>query len=196
MALANQYSTAVGYICYTGAVSKYFDKFIAIALHNAHTTTTTWSDALSKVNTYASTNAITVGSTTYNSNALGTTSACDQVANNSGTSSKTRSGNLVKGWRLPSVTDWRYILEGFGGPSASSPAGVGAGNTQPYGNGETLQNAINSACGNTELKNNDEYWMSSELSSNTTSAWYYGFAGWFGAPEKSYNINVRAVFAY
>jgi hypothetical protein len=198
MALAQQFSgsAAVGYICYAGAVDKYFDKFIAIALHNAHTTYTTWSDALSKVNTYASTNAITVGSTTYNTNAPGTSTYYDQVTDGTGTSSASRTGSIVKGWRLPSVTDWRYIFAGLGGLSATSPAGVGAGGSYPYGTGSTLLSAINTACDNTELQSS-YYWSSSELSSDSDYAWLYSFnSSYFYNHYKTDNSYVRAVFAY
>lgn len=196
MALANQFSTAVGYICYAGTVTNYFDKFIAIALTDAHTTYTTWSDALSKVNTFASNNSITVGSTPYNTNAPGTSSAYDAVASSTSTSSKTRSSSVVKGWRLPSVTDWRYIFHGLGNgtPSATSPAGVSDGGS--YGTGSTLRSAINTACGNTALQSSD-YWSSSELSSNTDGAWYYNFYGsYFYYNSKTGSNYVRAVFAY
>lgn len=194
MALANQYSTAVGYICYAGSVDKYFSKFIAIALNDAHTTYTTYSDAQSKVGTYASTNAVTVGSTTYNTNSGSSGSSCyDVVTNSTSTASNTRTGSAAKGWRIPTVTDWRYIFAGIGGPSATSPVGVGSGTA--YGNGSTLRSSINTACGNTALQ--PYYWSSSELSGSTGNAWYYGFNySYFYITSKS-NINyVRAVFAY
>ena len=197
LALANEHSTAVGYICYVGSVDKYFTKFIAIALTDAHTTYTTWSDALSKVNTYASSHSITVGSTTYNTNAAGTSIYYDVVTNSTSTNSQTRSGSVVKGWRLPSVTDWRYIFHGLGNgsPSATSPVGVGAGTT--YGSGSTLRSAINTACGNTALQSY-YYWSSSEYASGSSYAWLYNFSSsHFYNFNKTYNsFYVRAVFAY
>ena len=196
LALANQHSTAVGYICYAGSVDKYFTKFIAIALTDAHTTYTTWSDALSKVNTYANSNSITVGSTTYNTNAAGTSTYYDVVTNSTSTNSQTRSSSVVKGWRLPSVTDWRYIFQGVGNgtPSATSPVGVGSGTT--YGNGSTLLSAINTACGNTALQSG-HYWSSSENASNSSNAWNYNFNNsYFNNNNKTNNNYVRAVFAF
>ena len=195
-ALANSFSTAVGYICYTGAVDKYFTKFIAIALEDAHTTTTSWSDALSKVNTYASSHAITVGSTTYNSNAAGTSAAYDAVASNTSTASNSRTGAVVKGWRLPSVTDWRYIFQGInnGTPSATIPVGVSTGTA--YSTGSTLRSAINTACGNTALQSYI-YWSSSERSDNTLFAWAYYFSNsCFGLNGKANSNYVRAAFAF
>ncbi len=200
MDLANQYSTAVGYICYAGSVDKYFSKFIAIALNDAHTTYTTYSDAQSKVGTYASNNAVTVGSTTYNTNSGSSGSSCyDVVTNSTSTASNTRTGSAVKGWRIPTVTDWRYIFHGLGNgtPSATSPVGVGAGNTY-YLNGGTLRFAINSACGYT--LQSDFYWSSSEFSGGTDDAWRYNFYAIYGsgfdASGKTDVYNVRAVFAY
>jgi len=195
MDLANQYSTAVGYICYAGSVDKYFTKFIAIALNDAHTTYTTYSDAQSKVGTYASNNAVTVGSTTYNTNSGSSGSSCyDVVTNSTSTASNTRTGSAVKGWRIPTVTDWRYIFAGIGGPSATSPVGVGSGTA--YGNGSTLRSSINTACGNSALQSGS-YWSSSELSGDTDGAWGYSFnRSYFNYYNKTYNYYVRAVFAY
>ena len=191
MALVNQYSTAVGYICYTGAVEKYFNKFVAIALHDAHTSTTTWSDAQTYVNTYASNHPVTVGSTTYNTMNMQSTGH-DGFAN--GSNSQARTGELKQGWRLPSVTDWRYIFQGLGGPSATSPAGVSAGSSNPYGTGSTLLSAINTACGNTELQSSC-YWSSS--GNNSAYAWVYNFySSYFDGSNMTDNRYVRAVFAY
>ena len=197
LSLANQYSTGVGYICYAGSVDKYFTKFIAIALTDAHTTYTTYSDAQSKVGTYASNNAVTVGSTTYNTNSGSSGSNCyDVVTNSTSTASNTRTGSAVKGWRIPTVTDWRYIFAGISGPSATSPVGVGAGSSYTYGNGSTLRSSINTACGNSALQSSS-YWSSSELSGDTNSAWGYRFGySYFSAYDKTNSNFVRAVFAY
>lgn len=199
MALANQYSTAVGCICYAGSVDKYFSKFIAIALNDALTTSTTYSDAQSEVGTYASNNAVTVGSITYNTNSGSSGSSCyDVVTNSTSTASNTRSGSAAKGWRIPTVTDWRYIFHGLGSgtPSATSPVGVGAESS--YGNGNKLRYSINSVCGNTALRSS-AYWSSSESSSSSDEAWRYNFGAYcFTVSDKalSFNTYVRAVFAY
>ena len=191
--IANQLSTAVGYICYTGSVDKYFTKFIAIALTNAHTYAK-WYDAFSVVNTFASSNAVTVGTTTYNTNALG--NYWDLVSNDTTNPSNSKGGSLIKGWRLPFVTDWRYIFEGLGNgtPSATSPVGVDE--QTAYGDGSTLRSAINTACGNTELQTY-RFWSSSQLASDSRDAWYYHFnISNFRTESKAGQLSVRAVFAY
>jgi hypothetical protein len=195
LALANTHSTAVGYICYAGSVNKYFSKFIAIALEDAHTTYTTYSDAQSKVGTYASNHPVTYGGMTYNTNSGSTGSNCyDVVTNSTTTASNTRTGSAVKGWRIPTVTDWRYIFQGLGGPSATNPVGVGAGTG--YGTGSTLRSVINTACGNNQLQSG-KYWSSSELSGDTSIAWDYDFNNsYFFNFYKTNSNYVRAVFAY
>ncbi|WP_177172058.1 fimbrillin family protein [Prevotella sp. khp7] len=186
---------AVGFICYTGAVSNYFSKFFALALHDAYADRRSWADANTAVNTFAASNIVTVGSTQYKTNAVGST-YYDRVANGTGTNSKTRTSAALKGWRIPSVTDWRYIFQGLGGPSATSPVGVGSGNTYPYGNKDELYAAINKACLNSEL-HQDDYWSSSELTTNSGIAWYYLFhGGYFYNYNKTYTRYVRAGFAW
>ena len=186
---------AVGFICYTGAVSNYFSKFFALALHDAYADRRSWADANTAVNTFAASNIVTVGSTQYKTNAVGST-YYDRVANGTGTNSKTRTSAALKGWRIPSVTDWRYIFQGLGGPSATSPVGIGSGNTYPYGNKDELYAAINKACLNSEL-HQDDYWSSSELTTNSGIAWYYLFhGGYFYNYNKTYTRYVRAGFAW
>ena len=189
--------SASAIIAYVGSVPGYFDSFIAIALEDAHTTYTTYSNAQLKVGTYASNHAITIGGTTYNSNTGSSGSACyDIVTNSTSTASRIKNSGTVKGWRIPTVTDWRYIFDGLGNgtPSATSPVGVGAGTT--YGTGSTLRSSINTACGNTQLQSG-LYWSSSELSDNSSHAWYYHFNySYFFDVTKTYNGYVRAVFAY
>lgn len=187
--------TASAMIAYVGSVPGYFDNFLAIALTDAHTTYTTYSDAQSKVDTYASNHAVTVGSTTYNTNSGSSGNSCyDVVTYSTSTASNTRTGSAVKGWRIPTVTDWRYIFAGIGGPSATSPVGVGAGTA--YGNGGSLRSSINTACGNSALQSSG-YWSSSELSDNTDNAWAYYFgSSYFIYNSKANDYYVRAVFAY
>ncbi|MBQ4386668.1 MAG: hypothetical protein II822_03570, partial [Prevotella sp.] len=190
---------SMAYIAYVGSVPGYFDSFIAIALEDAHTTYTTYSDAQSKVGTYASNHAITYGGTTYNSNTGSTGSNCyDIVTNSTSTASRIKNSGTVKGWRIPTVTDWRYIFHGLGNgtPSATSPVGVGAGSSFPYGTGSTLRNSINTACGNTQLQSSG-YWSRSEVSGASSLAWGYNFNySYFYDRYKTDSIYVRAVFAY
>ena len=188
---------SMAYIAYVGNVPGYFDSFIAIALEDAHTTYTTYSDAQSKVGTYASSHAITYCGTTYNSNTGSTGSNCyDSVTNSTSTASRIKNSGTVKGWRIPTVTDWRYIFDGLGNgtPSATSPVGVEGGAT--YGTGSTLRSNINTACGNAQLQSGG-YWSSSEVSGVSSDAWLYLFNySYFYDYYKTNNSYVRAVFAY
>ena len=179
-------------IAYVGSVPNYFDKFLAIAMEDAYGYIITWADALTKVGEYAAAHPITLGGTTYNSNALGNT-IYDKVARSQTTSSATRTTGVVKGWRMPSVTDWRYIFEGFGGPAVASQPGIE--NKEVYCNGEDVKNTINAACGNTAL--GGCYWRSSEGAQYSVEVCvYHTFYSYFWWILKSNKMNVRAVFAY
>ena len=189
--------TAEAIIAYVGNVPNYFSHFIAIALVDVVPSTTIyyWADALGKVGDFAAAHPITIGSTPYNTSTTGST-YYDQVQGNKSVSSATATVAQT-GWRLPSITDWRYIFEGFGGPKVSDQAGVNGGTEMSYGNGEALYNAINTACGNTALSRSN-YWTSSEYAGNSDYVWYYGF--WDGVTDiqkkAQGQYQVRAVFAY
>ena len=204
-------TTPVAVIAYVGSVSNYFDKFLAIALTDVDGTHT-WTDALTKVGEYAAAHPITIGGTTYNTSTTGDT-YYDLVANNQATTSATATAKQT-GWRLPSVTDLRYIFDGLGRQKAGltlvakSYGGLtifseNATPTNPKGvqdmmryfngdNGHSLLAAINTACGNGALQYYF-YW----LSSSSDKAWVYNFGeGNFILYPKTNNYNVRAVFAY
>lgn len=185
--------TAEAIIAHVGAVTNYCDKFIAIALDDVDTSFPYWSTALTKVNTYAGNHPITIGGTKYNTNTTGST-YYDRVTNDKTTSSATATSQQT-GWRLPSVTDWRYIFQGLcSGPSATSPVGVA--DHGAYGTGSTLQSAINTACGNTAIVALG-YWSSSAHNSIAGYVWIYNFeTGKFVYGDGTGGSRVRAVFAY
>ena len=200
-------------VAYTGNATGYFNYLLAIALEDASSTTYTWSESLTASNTYASLHPITIGGTPYNSSKT-STSYYDQVDQNQATSSATAS-SLTQGWRLPTVTDLRYIFDGLGrikagldislGKSSesvtpTSPAGISDGMYYTDRNIITsLRKAINDACDNTSLQSGS-YWLSSEYSGNTNNAWRYRFdAGtfvWNLKSDDSYKSYARNVFAY
>ena len=206
-------------IAYVGSVPNYFEKFLAIAIEDATNYRCSWEIARIQVNTYASAHGITIGGTTYDSNTIGAGYHCDRVESDVNTSSATRSMDLVKGWRLPSVTDWRYIFDGLGrqktgltlsakssdgsttyssNATPTDPLGVVVGmHYYKDGNADALRAAINATCGNTALQS-DGYWSSSKYKDNL-HAWDYWFKddGYFGADSKSSTaLYVRPVFAY
>ena len=205
-------------IAYVGSVPNYFDKFLAIALENTGSSVS-WADASTAVGTYAGSHAITIGGTPYNTNAIGDT-YYDQVINDVNVSSASRTTGVVKGWRIPSVTDWRYVFDGLGRQKAglTLTAKSGDGNTtyssnatptDPLGiesmyyykdgdaeGASSLREAINAACGNTALQVN-YYWTSSDWIWDSAFAWCYVFHdGRFASNAKGIHNSVRAVFAY
>ena len=142
---------------------------------------------------------ITIGGTTYGSNATGT-SRYDMVEDDVTTTSAT-AATLKQGWRLPSVTDWRYILDGLGrigggftltdGTNAVTPTSpLGVSYPMVYRVGDD-NSALQQALGM-----NYKYWSSSEYDS--TNSWYYDFGyGKFSVSVGSTTyLAVRPVFAY
>ncbi len=208
-------------IAYAGCVPNYFDKFLAIAMEDADGSKHSWADAHTTVGTFAGTHGINIGGTNYNTNAIGAT-YYDQVTSGVYSSSATRTTGVVKGWRLPSVTDWRYIFDGLGRQKAgltltakssdswfiyssnatpTDPLGV-EGAMYYYKDGDadgasSLRDTINAVCGNTALQSN-YYWSSSELYNHSGEAWIYDFYdGKLWDVNKAYNsFYARAVFAY
>ena len=184
--------TAEAVIAYVGSVAHYFDKFIAIALEDVYNSGTSWADAKAYLETFAANHPITVGGMIYNTNAGGDT-YYDLVTTGTENPSNTRTGDVIKGWRVPSVTDWRYIFQGLcSGPSATSPVGIASyGN---YGNGSTLRNAINTACGNTNLQN---AWYHANSNGTTYGGlWNYDFNEGKFKDYVANGFRTRAVFAY
>ena len=204
-------------IAYVGSVPNYFDKFLAIAIEDAPAAES-WSVAHDGVKYYANIHPISIGGTTYFYNAPGT-SRYDKVANDINVSSASRTWPVIKGWRLPSVTDWRYIFDGLGRQKAGLTLTVKEGSTvyssnatptDPLGvedsmyyskDGDTpgassLLAAINAVCGNDDLQAG-LYWSSSESSDDSGHVCKFNFWNnefrWFGKAIEGW---VRPVFAY
>ncbi len=206
----------VAVIAYVGKVDKYFDRFLAIARTDADANKQTWENALTMVDTYAYQNSITIAGTTYKTGTTGVT-LYDKVKDDQEVSSATATIQQA-GWRMPSVTDWRYVFDGLGrqnvpltlvakNSDGSTTYSTNATPTAPKGvkdvmyyydsnNVSSLRTAINTACDNTAL-HNDGYWSSSELDGINTKAWRYSFSiGDFVYYDKTETRYVRAVFAY
>ena len=150
--LANKVSSARAVVAYVGSVAHYWDHCLCLALVDA-SGPCNWEGAKTAAQSWAASNSITLGSTTY---ATSHTS-WDWASDDTETSCQTRTEGIGYGWRIPNVTDWRYIMAAYGGPSATSPVGVAKGE---YGN--TVRSAINTACGNSGL-NTVAYWTCSTL---------------------------------
>lgn len=176
-------------IAYVGAVEHYFDKFIALALTDVDDKGHGITDAFKCVKTYAGNHPITIGGTTYNT---ASDSYSDNVQSGLDIPSNTLTGDVVKGWRVPLVTDLRFIIQSLcGGPSATDPVGVTNGVSLV--NGPTFVNKINDACGNTSMQqtiyqtaSKGSYWWSFCFDSGRNKIWDY--------PDNGFRV--RAVFAY
>ena len=194
-------SSCYAFVAYVGKVDHYFDNFIALGLNDAKKDGTdgseimTWSDALTAVYNYDTYHHIYQISSTSMSSAYDAVYVGEPL---NPLSSKTRTGEAVRGWRLPSVTDWRYIFQGVGGISATNPEYVTT-ETEYYDVTVNLFSLINSYCPNGNLKADSSYWTSSELASNTSSAWVFYFGSpspGFGTTGKNVSHYVRPVFTY
>lgn len=186
-------------IVYVGTVDKYFNHFLAIALEDA-ANKVNWSDAQTAIGTYAGKHPITIGGTTYN-NTNACTSVYDVVSDNNATTSATAT-TLHQGWRMPTVTDWRYLYAGIFGKSPTDPIGVNK--NLDYSSGSdifTIQEVVSYDI-LTGYKVTGAYiydtWFSSEVTGNDGKAWIIEpFYCRFDYQEKTtVNLNVVAVFAY
>lgn len=181
-------------VAYVGSCANYFDKCLCIALEDisdsklpnatAHTTLASW----------ASSRDVNVNATHYQTDNGG---VYDYV--NGGESTyKTRTSGVVKGWRLPTVCDWAYLMLGYGVINAIPSGGITHGSTV-WGSFVSLRTAIDNATGGTSMKTGD-YGCGTCYADNHNSTWHMASSGtWFGANENldaSWIYYYRAVFAY
>ena len=175
-------------IAFVGKVPGYFDNFLAISMHDCKTDGTEGREAykiwrnyttVNSVGKYAAEHPIKIGDNTYNTASYDSwvSDKCityDEVADNNMTASNTNSTTL-KGWRTPTITDWRYILYGLcGSPSPTEPAGVAnygyLGTTNPL-------DILNDSPGyGLDLSNDGTFYCtSSGVSGQTEHVWYLRF---------------------
>lgn len=185
-------------IVYVGTVDKYFNHFLAIALEDA-ANNVTWSAAQTAIGTYAEAHPITIGGTTYN-NTNACTSGYDVVSDNNATTSATAT-MLHQGWRMPTVTDWRYLYAGIFGKSPTTPIGVNKNmeycNTSSSGTDKSKIWQVVSYDIFKGYSSTFTTWFSSEVTGSTGYAWNYqpDYCD-IDYQEKTVNLNVVAVFAY
>ena len=202
-------------IAYVGKVPGYFDNFLAISKHDSKNDGTNgrevypsnWRECAHVIiANFAGKHPITIGSTTYNTNSFdnyngGVYQTFDRVANSTETASNTYDGAALKGWRIPTVTDWRYIFYGLcGSPSPTDPAGVGheiglSGNPLTILNDSPgydldLYSGVNSYCTNSGIKvgSDENVWY---ITFPTSKAPYFEYYNDYGAA-----CHLRPVFAY
>lgn len=184
-------------VAYVGSCDKYFDKCLCIALEDISNTRLSRADAATAVNTWASSHSVNVGGTVYSSDAGG-------YYDFAGPSNyKIRDWAVAKGWRLPTVCDWRYIMNAYKGSSLTDPAGVNHGVNPNLCKWSELRTAINSATGGTAMKTDNNYGSSTRDDGNSnTGTWHVGsgeggWATWWWANDHDgYKYYYRAVFAY
>jgi hypothetical protein len=202
-------------IAYVGKVPGYFDNFLAIRMHDSmndgteasYSFTTTWSAYanLNSVGKYAANQPITIGSTTYNTNTFdnynnGDHQPYDWVDNSTTTASNTYSGATLKGWRMPTITDWRYIFYGLcGTPSPTDPAGVGDNVRLCDSNPLDILNA--SPGYNLRLYGGNFYCTSSGIQTGDGKRFWYISLSEYGpyfhyTTDYSASCHLRPVFAY
>lgn len=217
--------TPVAIVAYVGEAknkdndAKYCTKFIALALDDVPTAgVSTLTDAGANANTWAGEHSIKIDGETSPYNTI-PSAAYDIVEPCTTTATKysnTRSDDIIKGWRIPSVTDWRYVFQGLNGvnPSATNPVGIGdheyvysTTNAAHYFTPEKyLQELINTSCGNNNLQP-QYYWTSSMLKIGDTTydgqggreskGWRYSFIHDYWMWNQSSDMAlIRAVLAY
>ena len=206
-------SSCYAVVGYVGKVDHYFDNFVAIALTDSKADGTSGSEEIEWSNAQTAAYKFESNHHVYEITSTQSTTQYDAVHDDITTSSATATGAVQKGWRLPSVTDWRYIIEGLAGTSATDPVGV---KTVLYAQdvyGDTdLQTKLNDY----NLNLGDyRYWTNSEaVESNTLDAWFFvpknyqisgtifteyqGFHAYVTAQNEgqAFRFRLRPVFAY
>ena len=184
-------------VAYVGSCDKYFDKCLCIALEDISNTRLSRADAATAVNTWASSHGVNVGGTVYSSDAGG-------YYDFAGPSNyKIRDWAVAKGWRIPTVCDWRYIMNAYKSSSLTNPAGVNHGVNPNLCKWSELRTAINNATGGTAMKTDNNYGSSTRDDGNSNmGTWHVGtgeggWATWWWANDHDgYKYYYRAVFAY
>ena len=203
------YSSSVkGVIAYVGKVPGYFDNFLAMAMHDCDKNGNDgawldgWSAYAHYISSYASNHPLVIGSTTYTASFINEDNnnyfTYDEVASNTESASNT-SNSTRKGWRMPTVTDWRYIFYGLcGSPSPTDPAGIADKGALGSSNPLTTLNADYQ--GYHANLQEDKYYCTSSGVPGENNVWYIRFLT--SAPQTTkynktgYNGCLRPVFAY
>lgn len=211
--------TPIAVVSSVGEVSGYWDYFLALALEDiptagvstvvqAQTAATTWAgNHVVKVNSNEFATILGSNYDTVKDNA-GANDALQPSTDEGWESSKTFTGAARKGWRIPSVTDFRYVFEGLANVSATNPVGIvdqachypanapQSGSTYYATPDNTLQSAINVACKNTNL-HAQFYWTSSVYEGEGNKGWRFHFLNnvWHFNSITEMSL-LRAVLAY
>lgn len=217
----------------------YCEKFLALALEDVYSEVKTISQAQALISNtgWCSKHAIKIGSDEPYNSLVGSNGKYDEVQEcaqiggtgdnkykiDTGTdvTSASRTTAVDKGWRIPTVTDLRYIFDDLkdkgatgskvmpSAVNATTPIGIMDHNgqyysdydTSSYSNGASLRNPINYLCGNNYLES-QYYWLSSQVKNTSsvlqdTKAWRFSFNfNYFIWNEQADKSLARLVFAY
>ena len=203
----------IAVVAHVGAVTNYCSKFIALALDDATTAVGTAAAGKTAVETWVGNHAAKIAGTTYKADNMGQRKSGDPFQSYDAVPSGTNNSNQtatseIKGWRVPTVTDWRYVIAGLGGHdsvtghSATDPVGVADNGT--YYSGSTkpeYYKGIDAKCQNSVMANHGNsciYWTGSTASGESSSkVWRYNFVhDYFMWVEPGDNAFVRTVIAY
>ena len=179
-------------VVYVGSCANYFDKCLCVALEDISSSVLSNANAHTTLATWASSHSVNVGGTIFSTDNGG---IYDYTSGE--TSYKPRTDAVVKGWRLPTMCDWRYLMNTYLGTSLTDPAKVGHGTT--IGNFSSLRSAINTDCGNTKMQN-AAYGSGSRDAAYQANVgtWQYttGSTFYWAHDRDGYQFRYRAVFAY
>ena len=129
------------------ALNSYFSKFIAIALEDISESAGSWTRMVVDANTWASsTSKRTVyDGTTYSGCSNGTSSYDNSYYFTGGTNWIVYTGNIKRGWRVPTITDWNYLLDGICDMTVTYGTTAATFNVK-YVTPSTILSAINVFC--------------------------------------------------
>ena len=189
----------VAVVAVVGSCTNYFDKCLCIALEDISNIRLSRADAGSTLNTWAASHSVNVGGTVYSIDAGG----YYDFAGSSNYKIRDNSYGVGKGWRLPTVCDWRYIMNSYLGWSLTNPAGVSHGVNPGLGKWSDVRTAINNATGGTAMKTDNNYGSATRADGNSNiGTWHCGngdggnVTWWWANDHDGYKYYYRAVFAY
>jgi len=187
----------VAVVAYVGSCDKYFDKCLCIALEDISNNRLSRADAATAISTWASNHPVNVWGTVYSNDAGGYYDFA------SSSNYKIRDWAVAKGWRIPTVCDWRYIMNAYKGSSLTNPAGLVHGQNPNLCKWSELRTAINNATGGTAMKTDNNYGSSTRADGNSNiGTWHVGTGGdgwatwWWANDHDNFKYYYRAVFAY
>ena len=189
----------VAVVAVVGSCNNYFTKCLCIALEDISSSRLSRADAATALNTWASSHSVNVHGTVYSNDAGG----YYDWASSSNYKIRDNSYGVGKGWRLPTVCDWRYIMNSYLGWSLTNPAGVSHGVNPGLGQWSSVRTAINNATGGTAMKTDNNYGSSTRADGNSNiGTWHCGngdggnVTWWWANDHDGYKYYYRAVFAY